>query len=237
MEKNKLLSVVLPTWNREWCLSDAIRSVRGQTYQDWELIVIDDGSTDGTKDLMSFWCSEDRRIKYFRREENKGIAFSRNEGIQEATGDIIVVMDSDDLMIDKRLELIAQAFEKENCDVLYSDFYRGDQMGNAVSIIRAQDFSDELLDGRQEMGHLTMACTREIALRVPYQDDKRINDDWFWCVDLYNAGARFYHLAEPTMIERSFGSGVSRQSREQYDKDFQEYKINPELRKQNGKNT
>jgi teichuronic acid biosynthesis glycosyltransferase TuaG len=237
MPKNKI-SVVLPTFNREWCISDAIRSIRGQTYDNWELIIVDDGSTDGTPELMKWWTGQDERIKHIRRDENKGIAFTRNQGIKEADGKLIAVMDSDDIMLVERLMSANQLYNEKKYDVLYASYYLSDSRGQPKELIEVtEEFTDDLLEPTQKIPHFTMVVTREIALRVPYQNQKRVNDDWFWCVDLYNAGARFVGMKEPTMIMRMFNSGASTQNRKLYDKDYKEYKINPKLRKQNESNT
>lgn len=232
--KKPLISVVLPTWNREHFLADAIRSVLGQSYDKWELIVVDDGSTDNTKDLMRWFCNHDKRIKYIHRKENKGISFTRNQGNKAAKGEIIVVMDSDDLMLGWRLEETAAAFSsKDKPDVLYTSYYKADSNGQPQYQIDVQPFSPELLTGKQEIPHLSSAYLRKVILKTPYQNSKRINDDWFLFVDLFNAGYKFCPSSRPTMMERSLGSGVSRSSREIYDKDFKEYKIDLELRKEN----
>lgn len=234
--KEHLISVVMPTYNREWCISDAIRSIVGQTYKKWELIVVDDGSTDDTETVMNFWRNRDKRIKYHKLKENVGIAKARNTGNQLAKGELVAVMDSDDLMLNNRLHDTNATYDGNKWDVFYSDCYMGDSFGNIMRVNPANGVLDEALDGKQEVSHLTMAYRRSVILDVPYQDSKRINDDWFLCVDLYNAGMNFFYFPMCTMILRNFPSAsVSVASREQYKKDFEEYKIDKKLREENVK--
>jgi glycosyltransferase involved in cell wall biosynthesis len=89
------VSVILCTYNRAALLPRAIASVLRQTYADWELIIIDDGSTDSTRSVVRKLIQEENRIRYFY-QKNKGLAGARNTGMQKATGDILTFLDSDD---------------------------------------------------------------------------------------------------------------------------------------------
>ena len=90
-----LVSVVLCTYNRRHLVTDAIESLRTQSYTNWELIIIDDGSTDGSEKVLLPFAMNDARISYHRRA-NRGLAASRNEGIMLAMGEFITFLDSDD---------------------------------------------------------------------------------------------------------------------------------------------
>ena len=87
-------SVVLATWNRASCLPRALESLRSQTFSEWEAIVVDDGSTDATGDIMTPWLS-DPRFRYLR-QEHAGVSAARNRGIDVAVGRWITFLDSDD---------------------------------------------------------------------------------------------------------------------------------------------
>ncbi|PID40202.1 MAG: glycosyl transferase [Proteobacteria bacterium] len=94
-----LVSVILPTYNRDWSLGEAIASVLAQNYPRIELIVVDDGSTDGTPDLLAAYGDRLRRI----RQENRGVSAARNTGIRHSTGDLIALLDSDDTWLPDKL--------------------------------------------------------------------------------------------------------------------------------------
>jgi glycosyltransferase involved in cell wall biosynthesis len=89
------VSVILCTYNRAALLPRAILSVLRQTYTDWELIIIDDGSTDSTRSVVRNLIQKEKRIRYFY-QKNKGLAGARNAGMRKATGDILTFLDSDD---------------------------------------------------------------------------------------------------------------------------------------------
>jgi len=104
-----IVSIIMPTYNREQLLRRAIQSVLTQTYQDFELIIVDDGSTDNTERLAKSFNSD--KIRYIRHRENKGPAAARNTGIQSAKGDYIAFQDSDNEWMPEKLEKQMRAFE------------------------------------------------------------------------------------------------------------------------------
>jgi glycosyltransferase involved in cell wall biosynthesis len=97
----ELVSVVLPTWNRVACLPQAIRSVLDQTHRNIELIVVDDGSTDGTGDLIA--ALGEPRLRYLRLERNRGQAAARNAGIGACSAELVAFQDSDDIWLPDKL--------------------------------------------------------------------------------------------------------------------------------------
>jgi glycosyltransferase involved in cell wall biosynthesis len=110
-----LISVVLPTFNREKYLPRAIKSVLNQTYKNLELIIVDDGSTDNTEEIVK-GCS-DKRIRYYKQELNKGGSAARNVGIKLAKGELISFQDSDDEWLPEKLERQVKKFSEVGDDV------------------------------------------------------------------------------------------------------------------------
>ncbi len=105
-------SVVLPTFNRERTIGGAIQSVIDQSFQDWELIIVDDCSTDATTQVISAF--KDARIKWIRNSSNRGPAFSRNRGIEIARGQVISFLDSDDRYLPEFLQKTQLFFSNAN---------------------------------------------------------------------------------------------------------------------------
>jgi glycosyltransferase involved in cell wall biosynthesis len=104
-------SVIIPTYNRADFISDTINSVLNQTHQNFELIIIDDGSTDNTNIIIKNFQQTDNRIKYFY-QENKGRCIARNKGIKEAKAQWICFLDSDDIFLDNHLHIFANLINK-----------------------------------------------------------------------------------------------------------------------------
>src|ERR1041384_8859296 len=113
MDKS-LVSVVIPTKNRRALLAEALQSVRAQTYPNWEAIVVDDGSNDGTESVGREIGAADQRVRFVSRErEPRGAPACRNIGLSLANGNFILFLDSDDLLAPSCLEARLQAFELE----------------------------------------------------------------------------------------------------------------------------
>lgn len=116
----ELVSIIMPAYNTGPQIKRSIRSVQKQTYENWELIIIDDCSTDNTKEVID--SIHDERIKYLRNEKNSGAAVSRNYGLREATGKWIAFLDSDDLWNPRKLELQIQFMHKFGYKFTYTDY-------------------------------------------------------------------------------------------------------------------
>ena len=123
-KKFPTVSVIIPSYNREHLVGRAIKSVLDQTYQDFELIVIDDASTDNTEEVVKSF--NDERIKYLKHDENKGGAAARNTGIKVARGEYIAFQDSDDEWLPVKLEKQMKVFEAASPEVgvVYTGFWR-----------------------------------------------------------------------------------------------------------------
>jgi glycosyltransferase involved in cell wall biosynthesis len=124
MSKNPKVSVIIPTHNRAELLRGAIASVMKQTFQDFEVIVVDDASKDNTPEVVHSFA--DNRIRYVRNEINKGEGGSRNVGLRNASGDFIAFLDDDDEWLPEKLRLQVDLLERSPAKVgaVYTGFYQ-----------------------------------------------------------------------------------------------------------------
>lgn len=116
------LSTICPCYNLAHYLEAAIKSVQAQTFQDWELIIIDDGSEDHTFEIAQNYAKTDARIKLIH-QENKGLSAARNAGIRQATGEFLHFLDADDLIFPKAYQVIYQKSQEEPNTVLWISSY------------------------------------------------------------------------------------------------------------------
>ncbi|MFJ7856142.1 glycosyltransferase family 2 protein, partial [Peribacillus frigoritolerans] len=110
---NDLISIITPTYNSGKFIVETIDSVIKQTYQNWEMIIVDDCSNDNTKELVGKYTEQDNRIKYHLLEKNSGAAIARNKAMELASGTYIAFLDSDDLWNEDKLER-QLSFMKDN---------------------------------------------------------------------------------------------------------------------------
>ena len=139
---NEKISVIIPTFNRGNLIENSINSVLNQTYKNLEIIVVDDGSTDNTKDIVE--KIQDKRIKYIKLTENKGGSNARNVGIKNSNGKYISFQDSDDIYYPDKLELQFKNIINKNSNLdfckikvifneSYSCFYPNSRQENSIS--------------------------------------------------------------------------------------------------------
>jgi teichuronic acid biosynthesis glycosyltransferase TuaG len=120
-------------FNSEEFISESINSVINQSYHNWELLLIDDCSTDKTIEIVNQYIVENNKIKLFKSELNQGAAYSRNRGIESAQGDYIAFLDADDLWKPNKLEIQIAFMETNQCDVCFSSYEQIDEKGKPLN--------------------------------------------------------------------------------------------------------
>ena len=214
-----LVSVIMPAYNAEKYIADSIRSVIAQTYSNWELIVVDDGSTDRTAAVVQEFVSRDSRIKYIY-QENGRLGKARNTGIANSSGPLIAFLDSDDLWIETKLERQTRALVENNADVVFSDAYifKGDDTSDETKAFRspAGRFSGpDLLDSLIRLNWIAVltALLKRTALdRVGlFQEEKEYHgvEDYDLWLRLAEAGVVFYGLSDVLARYRQHGAAMS----------------------------
>ena len=142
-----MVSIIIPTYNRAGIVSRAIQSVLNQTYQEYEIIVVDDGSQDNTKEIIAGII--DDRIRYIPLETNQGVAHARNVGIQEARYDYIAFLDSDDEWLPNKLELQMQKMQESSSKVGVIFCRMGGKLRNSEErfVCPPKSYTKEILEG------------------------------------------------------------------------------------------
>jgi len=170
-----LISAIVPVYNAEKFIVRCVNSVLSQTYDNWELILIDDGSTDNSLLLLQDYAAKDKRIKVIH-QNNKGAGSARNAGISEAKGNYIVFIDSDDYIEPTYFEILS----KHDEDVVFIDVNRRDEHGNItciekMSVNRRKSKNDilrEQMTGKILWGGVRKAVKKDIIAKynVRYSD-------------------------------------------------------------------
>lgn len=183
-----MISIVTPTFNRKEMLKDVIESVKSQTYTDFELIIVDDCSSDGTEQMMTAY-KDDPRIHYFRNQKNMGPGFNRNFGFKQAKGDYVIFMDDDDYYTDSHFfEKAVNAFETNKGKKLafvsanaYVDYLKTGKRVNAnighTGFISGTDFLLNLkIKYNKPQSTFTTLFSREVLLEADLLNMEMVND-------------------------------------------------------------
>ena len=128
---NELASIIMPSYNTAKYIKYTIESVINQTYTNWELLIVDDCSTDKTDEIVKKY--KDDRIKYFKNETNSGAAISRNKALMEAKGKWIAFLDSDDLWVKDKLEKQIKFMKENNYHFSYTQYEEIDENSNSLN--------------------------------------------------------------------------------------------------------
>ena len=127
------VSIVMPVYNAEKYISEAIESILGQTYDNWELLVVDDCSTDRSSQILQKYAELDKRIKPSFLRQNSGAAAARNEGIKRASGKYLTFLDSDDIWLKDKLKKQVGIMEKEGYVFSFTSYGLMDEQGNQIN--------------------------------------------------------------------------------------------------------
>lgn len=132
---NDMVSIIMPAYNCEKYISDAINSVQNQVYKKWELIIVDDNSTDNTRKIIEKYLELDKRIIAYYNKTNHGAAYSRNKAIKYAKGEFIAFLDSDDLWNKNKLEIQIMFMRKSKCNFTCTYYKKIDEKGADKGVI------------------------------------------------------------------------------------------------------
>lgn len=176
MISNELVSIIMPSWNTGKFIDRSIESVIKQTYTNWELIIVDDCSTDNTDEVLSNY--KDSRIRYFKNEMNCGAALTRNKALREAQGKWIAFLDSDDLWYPTKLEHQIEFMTANGFDFSYHNFEKINEFDKLLNII----VSGPKIVSKKKMYHygypgcLTFMYNSNVMGLIQIDDIKKNND-------------------------------------------------------------
>ena len=173
------VSIITPTYNSERFIAETILSVQAQTYQNWEMIIVDDCSTDRTAEIVASFQEKDSRIKYFYNSTNKGSALSRNLALQKAKGKWIAFLDSDDLWLPDKLEKQIEFMTKNNYHFSYTNYCEIDENSKETGILITgpKVITDKLMKAYCWPGCLTIMYDAE-KVGIIQTVDIKINEEY-----------------------------------------------------------
>ncbi len=158
---NKLVSIITPTYNSAKYIAETIQSVQNQTYSNWEMLIVDDCSTDETLAIVKEKSEVDSRIKWFKLDKNSGPGLARNKGIENAKGDFMTFLDADDIWFPTFIENSIKTIKEVNIPFVFSSYKRSDEELNFV-------YSDFIVP--QKVNYLDILKTNSISCLTAFID-------------------------------------------------------------------
>ena len=229
--ENVKVSIIMPAYNTERTIMDSIQSVQAQTYADWELIIVDDASADGTARIIKEAAKIEPRIVAIINKKNSGVSATRNEGIKQAKGEWLAFLDSDDLWLPQKLELQLQFItniESKNAGKLggkninnnvaisytASSYINANGQPYSYSLSAEEEFSYQSLLRRNLLSCSSVMVKRSAMLAFP---QGFIHEDYaVWLNIVKNHGPAYglnqpllrYRMAKGTKSSKRFSSAV-----------------------------
>ena len=180
--ENKLVSIITPTYNCANFISRTIDSVLSQTYQDWEMIIVDDRSRDNTKEIVENYMKKDPRIQYYLLKENSGAAIARTTAMRLAQGSYMAFLDSDDIWMPDKLERQIKWMEENNYAFSCTSYVQIDEndnfLGKTIKSIKKTDYNRLLLDC--PVGNSSVMYDVESMGKFEVPNIRKRNDDALW---------------------------------------------------------
>lgn len=197
MEGQPLISVIMPCYNMERFISDTIASVRQQTYPHWELLIVDDASTDRTAEIVRKYCDEDKRIKFAVKPQHSSIADTRNQALSSAQGLFLAFLDSDDLWHPNKLQTQLQFMTQKNIGFSYSSYDCVDEAGKPLmKTVKAFDLDYEGYLNNTVIGCSTVMLNKAIVGDVVVPNFRTSEDTATW-LNILKKGFLAYAIEQP----------------------------------------
>jgi teichuronic acid biosynthesis glycosyltransferase TuaG len=228
--ENPFFSIIMPAYNAADYITEAIESVIAQEFLNWELLVIDDGSTDETQEIVNGFIEKDTRVKLYS-QPNQGLAGARNTGLRNAKAEWIAFLDSDDIWLPQKLQVQYKTLQSVKADVVFSNGYTlfegnlkpGIYHFEVLYGLFSGDTAYKELLKQNFIPVLSVIVNRLWIERIGLQDEDVTSgsEDWDYWLRLAKAGATFYGIEERLFIYRVHKNGMSaknlRQSQSSYE--------------------
>ncbi|WP_456325501.1 glycosyltransferase family 2 protein [Desulfonauticus submarinus] len=235
------ISVIIPTYNCARYIKDAVISVINQRYKDWELIIVDDGSTDNTREVIAPYL-ENKRIRYVW-QENRGKSVARNKGLDLATGKYITFLDADDFFLPGALSLRVNCLEKYKLKFVFSDYVmwndpnipyssyvpvlkthplgKSDNQSNEMRLINLYEFVSKSLVRGLPLSVISVMFSSTLVKKYNIKFDDRLNIgqdiNFWWSLILRTGIEKIGFIPKPTAVYRFYNASWKKaQGRERY---------------------
>lgn len=226
---NNLISIIMPSFNSSKTIIESIESIISQRYDNWELLVTDDCSTDDTVSIVEKYAEKDLRIKLFYNHFNSGAAVSRNNSMNNAKGDYIAFLDSDDLWLPNKLSEQLLFMNKHDADFVFTAYEiideSGTKTGNVVDL-QGEQLSFSYVDMLHKKA--TLGCSTVMFRKTAFKDYQmpliRTGQDYALWLKLLKEGHRAYLINKVLTQYRILPNSISRNKFKKCKRQWQIYR-------------
>jgi glycosyltransferase involved in cell wall biosynthesis len=212
-ESSPKISIILPTYDGAKYIRRSIESCLNQTYKNIELIIVDDGSTDQTYQIVTSY--KDKRLKYIRHNENKGLPHALNTGFAKAAGEYLTWTSDDNCYANKAIEKMLSFLKDKQCSFVFCDYYRfNEEKPSSLKIVRLPDVPT--LENQNDIGACFLYSRRVKEVIGDYDPDAALAEDYDYWIRVSKKFS-MCHLAEPLYIFRKHATSLSSRFLRQYD--------------------
>lgn len=197
---SELVSIIMPSYNTAEFIGLSIESVLSQTYTSWELIIVDDCSTDNTEKIVNTF--KDNRIKFLRNKKNLGAALTRNKALREAKGIWIAFLDSDDIWLPKKLEHQIAFMKKNGYALSFTDYEKIDEKSKPLNIyVSGPDKVNKSKIYKYDyIGQLTLMYNAKVFGQIQIKDIRK-NNDYAILLKLFKRPNTFAYLLKENLAK------------------------------------
>lgn len=199
----KLVSIIMPAYNAADTIKQSINSVLNQTYPNWELIIIDDGSKDETIQIIEHFKVNNQRIKFYRNDNNLGVSETRNKGIDKASGNLIAFLDSDDMWVNEKLEKQIKEMKNLNSDF---SFTSATFMDEENRMLEGDFIVPNITDYRKLKRHNVISCSSVMINKKFFKEHKMerddIHEDYVLWLKILKQGNVAHGIKKPLLVYR-----------------------------------
>jgi glycosyltransferase involved in cell wall biosynthesis len=225
--QNPKVSVIMPVYNASKFLAESIESILNQTFENFELIILNDFSNDNSKEIIELYSNKDQRITFIDKKENVGPASLRNEGIEIAKGEFIALNDSDDISLPTRFEKQLQVFEKDLDLFLCGSWYTIFGENLKEKIIKNSESHEKLkvdfLDNCY-VGNSTVMFRKSLLGNNRFKSEFVIAEDYeLW--DRLIKKYKFYNIQESLVFYRWHETNISKTKKDNIEKALRQIKL------------
>ena len=210
-----MISFTMPVYNAAPYLAQSIKSVLEQTIPDIELIIVNDGSTDSSETIITYFAEKDPRIRVYT-QGNKGSASALNVGMSKAKGDILLIADADDIQLPERAQLYLDSMKE--VDFAYSSYNYCSIKAVPQYIVHALPMTKEAIINNNGIPGASIGIKKEVLSKgLKYREDLRVNYDLGLIIDLYKLKLKYAVIDIPTFNYRVLSSGMSYSKKNEVD--------------------